>query len=139
MLAGTTPILVHNTNGCGSYSNLVGGNGITATLDGEGIMELAVKTGPGTPRGGEMFNSALAHFGGKVTGVKGYWQNGGTMSDNLDSFNAALRSGMSLEDAATMATFTGKMSTRNGFNNSVEFVELRGNYGHYTNVGVIFR
>jgi len=62
---------------------------------------------------------------------------GGDLSDNLDSFNAAVRGGASLEEA-TLATFTGKMSSRAGFSN-VEIVELRGMPGKYTNVGALFR
>lgn len=54
-----------------------------------------------------MFNAALAHFGDAVKGVKGYWQDGGTLIDNLDSFNAAVRGGATLEEAA-LATFTGR-------------------------------
>lgn len=139
VLAGKTSVLVHNSE-CPTYSNVApSGQGIVATLDEDGLISLAVSTGPDTPRGGEMFTAALTHFGARVKGVKAYWQNGGTMSDNLNSFNAALRNGESLEEAARSFTFTGKMSNRSGFKGSVEFVELRGMHGHYTNVGVVFR
>ncbi|GGT33208.1 hypothetical protein GCM10010254_61890 [Streptomyces chromofuscus] len=139
MLAGQTPVLVHNSNGCPTYMNVApSGNGVIADLDSDGLVSFVIRSGPDTPRGGEMFNSALAHFGGKVKGVKAYWQNGGQLSDNLNSFNAAVRNGASLEDAAR-ATFTGKMSQRAGFSGSVEITELRGMPGEYTNVGVIFR
>ncbi|MFE0276314.1 polymorphic toxin-type HINT domain-containing protein [Streptomyces sp. NPDC058992] len=139
VLAGQTPVLVHNSNGCPTYMNVApSGNGVIADLDSDGLVSFVIRSGPDTPRGGEMFNSALAHFGGKVKGVKAYWQNGGQLSDNLNSFNAAVRNGASLEDAAR-ATFTGKMSQRAGFSGSVEVTELRGMPGEYTNVGVIFR
>jgi hypothetical protein len=139
VVAGETPVLVHNTNpACGPYMDVAAsGNGIIADLDSNGLMSLVIMSGSDTPRGSEMFNSALAHFGDGVKGVKAYWQDGGTLSDNLNSFNAAVRGGASLEDAAR-ATFTGKMSTRAGFS-SVEITELRGMPGDYTNVGVIFR
>ncbi|QYC45480.1 hypothetical protein Nocox_39685 [Nonomuraea coxensis DSM 45129] len=114
------------------------GRGIIADLDENGIVTMAVEKADDTPRGSEMFGNAMKYFGGDVKGVKAYWQNGDKLRDNLDSFNAAIRSGMSLDDAAR-ATFTGKMAGRHGFTRSVEFVELRGNHGEYTNVGVIFR
>ncbi|MEV6297352.1 hypothetical protein AB0M41_44870, partial [Streptomyces sp. NPDC051896] len=68
----------------------------------------------------------------------GYWQDGGALSDNLNSFNAAVRGGASLEEAELKETFTGKMAARAGFT-KVETTELRGMPGHYTNVGVTFR
>ncbi len=136
--AGSTSVLVHNST-CEPYSHVSpSGNGIMATLNDEGLVEFVITSGPDTPRGGEMFKSALAHFGDKAKGVKAYWQNGGKLSDNLNSFNEAIRSGKSLEEAAR-STFTGKMSTRSGFSKEVEVVELRGMPGEYTNVGVVFR
>ncbi|MFK4109375.1 virulence factor [Streptomyces sp. NPDC002176] len=114
------------------------GLGIVAGIDAEGLVSMAVKVGGDTPSGGVMFNNALAHFGDKVKGVKAYWQNGGELSDNLNNFNKALREGKSLDEAAKSFTFTGYMSGKAGFT-SVEFIELRGMYGQYTEVGVIFR
>ncbi|MDI9831102.1 RICIN domain-containing protein [Streptomyces sp. KAU_LT] len=123
---------------CPSYVDVYpSGLGIIADLEADGLMSLVVRAGEDTPRGGEMFNAALAHFGDKVKGVKGYWQNGGDLIDNLDSFNAAIRGGASLEEAA-LATFTGKMSSRAGFS-KVEITELRGMPGNYTHVGATFR
>ncbi|WP_246113569.1 Hint domain-containing protein [Streptomyces montanus] len=137
VLAGITPVLVHNVN-CPTYVDVApSGNGIVADIDAKGLFSFAIKVGSDTPRGGEMFNAALAHFGDKVKGVKAYWQGGGELSDNLNSFNAAVRGGASFEDAAR-TTFTGKMSQRAGFSN-VEIIELRGMPGEYTNVGVIFQ
>ncbi|WP_328721872.1 RICIN domain-containing protein [Streptomyces sp. NBC_00247] len=136
VLAGATPVLVHNVN-CPDYVDVYpSGRGVVAGLDEEGIMTLAIEAGADTPRGGEMFNAALAHFGDAVKGVKGYWQDGGTLIDNLDSFNAAVRGGATLEEAA-LATFTGKMASRAGFTR-VEMVELRGMPGAYTEVGALF-
>ncbi|MFE0374764.1 putative T7SS-secreted protein [Streptomyces inhibens] len=119
-----------------------GGGGIIADLDNDGIMSLVIERGPNTPRGSEMFNNAMDHFGSKVEGVKGYWQNGGTLKDNLDSFNRGAKSGvpgdLSALERAARETFTGKMAGRHGFT-EVEFVELRGMHGDYSHVGVIFR
>ncbi|MFD8979461.1 RICIN domain-containing protein [Streptomyces sp. NPDC059564] len=138
VLAGESPVLVHNVN-CPPYIDVApSGLGIVADIDTEGIVSFVINSGPDTPKGGEMFNAALAHFGDKVKGVKAYWQNGGTLSDNLNSFNEAVRSHVSLEEAARAYTFTGKMSGRAGFS-KVEFTELRGMPGEYTHVGVIFR
>ncbi|MEU0393400.1 RICIN domain-containing protein [Streptomyces sp. NPDC006208] len=115
------------------------GFGMVAGINDAGLVSMAVKKGPGTRSGGEMFNSAIAHFGDKVKGVKAYWQNGGELSDNLNDFNKAVRSGeyASLEEAALRGTFTGHMSAKHGFTN-VEIIELRGMPGEYTEVGVIF-
>ncbi|MEU9150046.1 ricin-type beta-trefoil lectin domain protein [Streptomyces sp. NPDC048417] len=137
VLADETPVLVHNV-GCSDYIDVyASGRGIVASLDSDGIMTLAIEAGSDTPRGGEMFNAALAHFGDAVKGVKGYWQDGGTLIDNLDSFNAAVRGGATVEEAA-LATFTGKMASRAGYS-TVEITELRGMPGAYTNVAALFR
>ncbi|WP_428986358.1 RICIN domain-containing protein [Streptomyces camelliae] len=139
VLAGRTPVLVHNVDCPVYYAEYPSGASIVADIDKDGLFGLAIeaiKDAP--PRGSEMFNAALAHFGDAVKGIKGYWQDGGTLSDNLNSFNAAVRGGASLEDAALKETFTGKMAARAGFT-KVEITELRGMPGHYTNVGVTFR
>ncbi|MFI2644170.1 polymorphic toxin-type HINT domain-containing protein [Streptomyces sp. NPDC018610] len=137
VLAGRTPVLVHNVD-CPVYTDVYpSGSGIVADLDQDGLFGFAIETGKDTPRGGEMVNAALAYFGDQVKGIKGYWQDGGSLSDNLDSFNAAVRGGAQLEEAA-LGTFTGKMALRAGFSR-VEITELRGLPGQYTNVGVTFR
>ncbi|MFF5784564.1 ricin-type beta-trefoil lectin domain protein [Streptomyces sp. NPDC012693] len=140
-VAGATRISAAGSSAkCPDYVDVApSGFGIVAGIDEAGLVSIAVKKGPGTPSGGEMFNAALAHFGDKVKGVKAYWQNGGELSDNLNSFNKAVKSGEygSLEEAALKGTFTGKMSSKSGFTN-VEIIELRGMPGDYTEVGVIF-
>ncbi|MEV5887571.1 RICIN domain-containing protein [Streptomyces sp. NPDC052020] len=137
VLAGKTPVLAHNVN-CPTYVDVYpSGRGIVADMDDNGLVSFVINAGADTPRGGEMFNAALAHFGDEVKGVKAYWQDGGALSDNLNSFNAAVQGGASLKEAA-LATFTGKMSSRAGFS-TVEITELRGMPGAYTNVGAIFR
>lgn len=138
VLAGRTPVLVHNVECPVYYAEYPSGASIVADIDKSGLFGLAIEAiEDELPRGGEMFNAALAHFGDAVKGIKGYWQDGGTLSDNLNSFNAAVRDGVPLEEAALTKTFTGKMAARAGFTN-VEIIELRGMPGHYTNVGVIF-
>lgn len=138
VLASQTPVLVHNVDCPVYYAEYPGGASIVADIDKDGLFGLAIEAIKDVPpRGSEMFNAALAHFGDAVKGIKGYWQDGGTLSDNLDSFNAAVRGGASLEEAA-LSTFTGKMASRAGFS-KVEITELRGMPGHYTNVGATFR
>ncbi|MBL1287320.1 RHS repeat protein [Streptomyces sp. For3] len=118
------------------------GKGIVAELDSQGIMSLVIEKGPDTPRGSAMFDNAIRNFGDDVQGVKGYWQNGGTLRDNLDSFNSAARNSspgdMQALESAARSTFTGKMAARHGFT-EVDIVELRGPHGDYSHVGVIFK
>lgn len=118
------------------------GKGIAADLDSNGIMSFVIEKGPDTPRGSQMFDNAFGSFGNDVRGVKGYWQNGGTLRDNLDSFNSVARNypagDMAALEGAARSTFTGKMAARHGFTDA-EIVELRGPHGNYSNVGVIFR
>ncbi|MET9076997.1 RICIN domain-containing protein [Streptomyces sp. NPDC004232] len=138
VLAGRTPVLVHNVDCPVYYAEYPSGASIVADIDKKGLFGFAIEAIKGaSPRGSEMFNAALAHFGDAVEGIKGYWQDGGTLSDNLNSFNAAVRGGASLKEAALNETFTGKMAARAGFT-EVEITELRGMPGHYTNVGVTF-
>lgn len=44
-----------------------------------------------------MFTNAMKYFGSDAKGVKAYWQNGHKLVDNLNSFNAVVRAGMSLD------------------------------------------
>ncbi|SOD84404.1 polymorphic toxin-type HINT domain-containing protein [Streptomyces sp. Ag109_G2-15] len=139
VLAGRTPVLVHNVDCPVYFAAYPSGASIVADVDKDGLFGLAIEAVKNEePRGCEMFNAALAHFGDAVKGIKGYWQDGGSLSDNLNSFNEAVRAGASLEEAALTKTFTGKMAARAGFS-KVEITELRGMPGHYTNVGAIFR
>lgn len=54
-------------------------------------------------------------FGPNVKGIRGNWVGTGTMTENFDSFKAALKSGLSPEDAALNHTFTGHMAAKWGF------------------------
>ena len=91
-----------------------GSDGLLASLGNDGILDLYIKAGPTTPRGGQMFNEALQAYGSNVKGIRGTWIGGGDIASNFDSFKAALNAGLSPEQAA-LATFTGKMSARAGF------------------------
>lgn len=136
VLAGTTPVLVHNSD-CGSYTKMYeGGGGIMANLDG-GTLSMAVESGKGSPRGGQMFSEVMDHFGPEnVTSFEAKWVP--AMPSNLDKFNENLRAGMSYEDAAAN-TFTGKMTAKYGLTDvTVNKSTLRGDFGHYTNVEPIF-
>jgi hypothetical protein len=90
-------------------------NALVGQLGQDGILDLFIKVGEGTPRGGEMFNEALEAFGSNVKGIRGDWAAGGDMSANFDSFTKAVQEGVAPETAALENTFTGKMAARAGF------------------------
>ena len=85
-----------------------------AHLDNDGVLNLYIVGGEGTPRGGAMFNEAMQAFGTNVKAVRGTWIGHGELSSNFDSFKSALAAGKSPEEAA-FDTFTGKMAKRHGF------------------------
>jgi hypothetical protein len=97
-------------------AHVKGSEGVLASLGNDGILDLYIKAGPGTPRGGQMFTEALNAYGTNVRGIRGTWLGGGDLSSNFDSFQAGIQGGMSPSDAAA-STFTGKMATRAGFTN----------------------
>jgi hypothetical protein len=98
-------------------ANVKGSDGVLAYLGNDGILDLYIKAGPDTPKGGQMFTEALnAYDGSKVRGIRGTWLGGGELSSNFDSFKAGILGGMSPADAAA-STFTGKMATRAKFTN----------------------
>lgn len=74
-----------------------GGAGLLADLGDDGILNLYIKVGPGTPKGGQMFNEAMQAFGPNVKGVRGTWIGGGDIADNFDAFKAAAAGGASLD------------------------------------------
>ena len=117
-----------------SYTKIYdGGGGVIVEVDDAGVLNLAIETGPSSPRGGQMFDEALSAVG-SPNGIRGTWNT--SMPSNLDAFNASLRAGMSVEDAAR-ATFTGTMAGRSGFT-AVTVEQLTGSPGTYTNVKVVF-
>jgi hypothetical protein len=92
---------------------LHGSDGLLSELGEDGFLDLYIKTGPGTPRGGQMFNEAMQAFGTNVKGVRGTWLGGGDLADNFNAFKAAAKT-MSPEQAA-FRTFTGHMAQKHGF------------------------
>lgn len=104
------------------FAHVNGKYGVAATLDSKGTLDLYVKAKEGlTPRGGAMFNEALAAYGSNVYTIRGTWLGGGELADNYLSFRAAIAAGLTPEQAA-LGTFTGKMASRAGFNN-VQIIE----------------
>ncbi|MER6678575.1 RHS repeat-associated core domain-containing protein [Streptomyces sp. NPDC000983] len=135
VLAGNTPVLVHNSN-CGSFMQMYeGGGGVMADLN-NGALTMAVESG-GSVSGGRMFADVMNHFGPEnVTSFQGKWVP--AMPSNLDAFNANLRAGMSYEDAA-VNTFTGHMTGKYGLTVvTVDRSKLVGEFGYYTNVEPVF-
>jgi len=118
------------------YTNLYGAEsgGVLAQVDSSGVLNLAIEKGLGTPSGSAMFDDAMKAVGPNVKAIRGTWNTG--MPDNLNSFNEAIKSGMSPE-AAARATFTGKMAGRYRFT-GVTVEKLIGSPGDYTNVKVVF-
>ena len=139
VLAGETPVLVHNcTEYTNTYDSPGGKDGILASVDSKGILDTVVTAGEGTPGGSAMFEDAMNAVGSNVRGIRGKWLSGsGELQDNLDSFNAGIQSGLTPEEAA-LHTFTGKMAARNGFTN-VTIETTVGPMGEYTSASVVFK
>jgi hypothetical protein len=110
--------------------------GVLASVDDAGILNLAIEKKPGTPSGSAMYQQALKAIGGpsRLKGIRGTWNT--SMPDNLNSFNANIRKGMSPE-AAARATFTGKMADKSGFGTAT-VESLVGEPGTFTSVKVLF-
>ncbi|MFD8081800.1 RHS repeat-associated core domain-containing protein [Kitasatospora sp. NPDC059722] len=124
VLAGSTPVLVHN---CGD--NLPEGvtvehadNSITiahsdsgsmtiALLDDQGKLTLGMDRLPGSPLSGkQMFGMVMDHFGDRVQSIEGNWSYG----DNLKAFNSLVAGGTPLKSAAR-STWTGQRAAEYGF------------------------
>jgi hypothetical protein len=93
--------------------------GLVAHLEPDGMLSIAIQADkkndpPTTPKGGEMFDEAMRAFGPNVKGIRANWVGTGEMTDNFDSFKAALKSGLPPEEAA-FQTFTGHMAAKWGF------------------------
>ncbi|WP_158710361.1 hypothetical protein [Streptomyces sp. NRRL F-5126] len=120
----------------GDYANFYGGSdgGVMANVN-NGVLSLAIEKGPTTPRGAQMFDDAINHFGAEnLNAIEGKWVR--AMPSNLNTFNEMVRGGMSPEQAAG-STFTGKMAARHGFGN-VQVTKAVGEPGAYTDVQVLF-
>ncbi len=129
---GLGEVWVHNT--CvDTYHGDYGSFGIFGTLDEDGIVEFVIEAGAESPvRGTKMFEDMMAHFGGKVTAVRGSWSYG----DNLAELNRLTANGMSLEEASKL-TWTGRRCGDKGFTNVVS-ENVVGSPGNYTKVLVKF-
>ncbi len=125
-VAGSASPAARRTLGAGETfsAHVSGSDGVLAELGQDGILDLYIKAGPSTPRGGVMFREALAAFGPNVRGIRGTWLGGGELSTNFDAFRAAVQSGLAPEVAA-FRTFTGEMARRAGFT-SARIVEDSG-------------
>ncbi|MFI0421102.1 RHS repeat-associated core domain-containing protein [Spongiactinospora sp. 9N601] len=120
----------------GDYSNFYGGDqgGVIASAK-DGVLRLAIERGPTTPRGSQMFDDAVKHFGvERIRAIEGKWIS--KMPSNLNTFNELVRGGLTPAEAAA-ATFTGKMAARYGFT-TVARIRTVGRPGVYTNVEVLF-
>jgi hypothetical protein len=101
----------------------------------DGVLSLAIEKGATTPRGSQMFDDAINHFGlENIRAIQAKWVP--AMLSNLDTFNKLVRSGMAPAEAAA-ATFTGKMAARYEFTKVAE-VKTVGQPGSYTNVEITF-
>ncbi len=89
-------------------------------------------------RGGDVFKSLVKHAQGKggVSGINGVWSEG-SLGSNLRSFNKAVQSGLSPQEAA-FKTFTGENARALGFDN-VQIHRLEGTPGNYTSVELTFQ
>lgn len=142
VMAGRTPVLVHNTSTCREYTEAYdSGTFIMAEIGPDGmldtIIEVSKKPLPTDPRGGQLFINAMEAIGHQADGIRGKWLSGGELKDNLDSFNAGIQNLLSPEEAAKH-TFTGKMAARYGFT-EVEIEKLEGKSGEYTRAQVLFK
>ncbi|WP_345004785.1 Hint domain-containing protein, partial [Dactylosporangium siamense] len=136
--AGGTPVLVHNSSCLDYYGFYEGGVAIAADVDANGVLNTAITAVEGRlPTGGQMFVDAVEALRPHIRAIRGNWHSeSGTMSDNLDSFNAGIQIGLTAEEAA-LNTFTGKMAARYGFKNVV-IESTKGPLGECTDVVVRF-
>jgi hypothetical protein len=112
--------------------------GVTGWVDAEGVLHAVVHRTDRTPAGNVMFGRMMDSIGDQVRAIEGWWSPGRGPSDNLASFNAAVRdSHLSPEDAARSSTFTGKMATRHGFTD-VNIAAMDGRPGECRSVRVLF-
>ncbi|MCX4763981.1 polymorphic toxin-type HINT domain-containing protein [Streptomyces sp. NBC_01275] len=138
VLAGATPVLVHNcgteTRGPNTYSweHEESDSLFEAEVDENGTMTMLAGVTKESPvRGIELFNRALDHFGDRVTSI-----NGNLIEENRATFNALTGGGMSPEQAI-LQTWTGKLATRSGFG-VLQSLKLIGEPGNFSKVEPIF-
>jgi hypothetical protein len=131
---GRGQVLAHN-NSAGStapflkYASADQSKGIYGALNSKKMIEFVIEAGPqADPRGHELFQQMVDHFGSQANGVVGSW----TYGSNLAKFNELTANGMSLEQAAA-STWTGTQAVSNGFTN-VNVIEVKGSPGAFTKV-----
>jgi hypothetical protein len=109
------------------------GNGIVATIDESGVVELAVAAPKGSAlRGSDLFRGMMEHFGGRVRAIRGNWRYG----DNLAEVNRLVGQGATLESAVAQ-TWTARRAAEYGFVRRV-VTEVVGEAGSYSFVQVVF-
>ncbi|GGM29568.1 ricin-type beta-trefoil lectin domain protein [Micromonospora yangpuensis] len=116
VLAGTTPVLVHNCGGRESLSDNSyewdhdeTGSLLYGDVDADGGLTLLADMKNSPVRGQVIFRRMMDSLGSKVQTI-----NGNLVDENKASFAAALAGGNTPEQAAWM-TWTGKMAQRHGF------------------------
>ncbi len=82
--------------------------------------------------GAAQFQRILQHFAGRFIAIRGNWVYG----DNLRLFNASVKNGLSLEQAA-LQTWTGQQALKAGYDR-VEIIEAHGLPGLFNQVKVNF-
>jgi len=136
-------IILHQMGGAGNGGNggstldyiRMGsdGNGIVATIDNTGVVEMAVEAPKGSAiRGTELFRGMMEHFGKNVRAIRGNWRYG----DNLLEVNKLVSQGTPLEIAVTK-TWTARRAAEYGFTRAV-VTELKGAPGSYSFIQVLF-
>ncbi|WP_233602453.1 hypothetical protein [Corallococcus sp. CA047B] len=109
------------------------GNGIFATIDKDGVVDLMIDAPAGsTIRGTELFRGMMAHFGGRVRAIRGTWRYG----DNLGEVNRLVSQGTHLEDAVQRA-WTARRAKDHGFSRA-KVLSTKGRPGAYEFIQVLF-
>src|SRR5439155_13076651 len=73
--------------------------------------------------GREFFDAMMDHFGIAVRAIEGHWDRQSGLTTNLDLFNAATAAGLTAEQAALVATKTGRWADNRGFS-VVQVIDL---------------
>ncbi|NUP28708.1 MAG: hypothetical protein HOQ36_02750 [Nocardia sp.] len=127
MITDTSYVISHDASG----------SGVIADLDEDGSLSLMMENYPkkGSPlRGKAMFEELMTHFGDGVRQIRAIWVYG----DNLAGFNAAVREGATLVQAAK-STWTAGRAAHYGFGRvGIEAATPRAD-GDFDDVIAIFR
>ena len=147
VLAGRTPVLVHNTTPCPvgvtveataegiTIAHAESGSMTIALLDETGKLTLGMDRLKGsTISGKQMFQMVMEHFGSRVDVIEGNWSYG----DNLAEFNKLVADGTPLKTAAR-ATWTGKRAADYGFTSVRITRGIPATDGGYSAVSAQFR